>query len=49
MLGINLDMHLHGDSIYTAELTTSAALESYASCAIKFFAIHQIMGPAQGE
>jgi len=47
LLGINLDMHLRGDSICTAELRRPAALASYVSFVIKFFAIHQNMGPAQ--
>jgi len=42
-----LDMHHRGDSICTAELRRLAALASYVSCVIKFFAIHQNMGPAQ--
>jgi len=45
VFGIILDMCLHSDAIYTAELTTSAALASYVSCVIMFFAIHQIMAP----
>jgi len=47
LLGIILDIHLHGDFICTAELRSPAALESYVSFAIEFFAIHQNMGPAQ--
>jgi hypothetical protein len=42
-----LDMRLRGDSIYTVELRSPAALASYVSFAIKFFAIHQNMGQAQ--
>jgi len=42
-----LDMRLRDDSICTAELRRLAALASYVSCVIKFFAIHQNMGPAQ--
>jgi len=45
--GTVLDMHLSGDSIYTAELKRLAALASYVSFVIKFFAIHQNMGPGQ--
>jgi len=47
LLGTILDMRRHGDSIYTAELTRLAALASFVSFVIKFFAIHQNMGPAQ--
>jgi len=47
VLGINVDMRRRGDSIYTAELKRPAALASYVSFVIKFFAIHQNMGPAQ--
>jgi len=36
-----------GDSVYTAELRRLAAPASYVSFVIKFFAIHQNMGPAQ--
>jgi len=42
-----LDIRLHGDSICTAELRRLAVLASYVLCVIKFFAIHQNMGPAQ--
>ena len=49
LLGIILDMPLRGDSIYTAELRRQAALASYVSFVIKFFAIHQNMGPLNGE
>jgi len=45
--GLILDMRIPGDSIYTAELRTPAALASYVLFVIKFFAIHQNMGPAQ--
>jgi len=44
--GVILDKHLHGASICTAGLRTLAALPSYVSFVIKFFAIHQKMGPA---
>jgi hypothetical protein len=37
-------MRLHGDFICTAQLRRPAALESYASFVIKFFAIHQKHG-----
>jgi hypothetical protein len=40
-------MRLHGDVIRTAKLRKLAALESYVLFVIKFFAIHQNMGPAQ--
>jgi hypothetical protein len=43
----NSRQRLHGDSIYTVELRRPAALASYVSFVIKFFAIHQNMGPAQ--
>jgi len=46
-LGIMLDMHLCGDSTYTAKLRRPAALASYVSFVIKFFAIHLTMGLAQ--
>jgi len=46
-LAIILYMDLHSDSIYTAVLRSPAALVSYVSFVIKFFAIHQNMGPAQ--
>jgi hypothetical protein len=42
-----LDMRLRGDSIDTVQLMSPAALASYLSFAIKFFAIHQNMGQAQ--
>jgi len=45
--GIILEMPLCGDCIYTAELKTPAALASYVSFVIKFFATHQNIGPAQ--
>jgi len=47
LLGIILDMRLHGDFVCNAELRRPAALESYLSSVIKFFAIHQGMAPAQ--
>jgi len=47
IVGMILDMHLHGDDIYTAELMTLAALASYVTFVIKFFVIQQNMGPAQ--
>jgi len=47
LLGMILDMRRRGDSIYTAELKRPGALASYVSFVIKFFAIHQNMGPAQ--
>jgi hypothetical protein len=40
-------MWLPGDCICIAELRRPAALESYVSFVIKFFAINQSMGPAQ--
>ena len=46
LVGIILDMRIHGDSICTVELRRPAALASYALLDIKFFAIHQNMGPA---
>jgi len=46
LLGIILDMNLGSDSIYTAELGRPAALASFVSFVIKFFANHQNMGPA---
>jgi len=47
LLGIIFDK-LHGvDSIYTVELRRPAALASYVSFVIEFFAIHQNMRPAQ--
>jgi hypothetical protein len=49
LLGIILDMCYDGDSIYTTELNRPAALASYGSFIIKFFAIHQNMGLAQWE
>jgi len=47
LLGMILDMRLHGDSMYTAEWRRLAALASYVSFVIMFFAIHQNMGVAQ--
>ena len=47
LLGIILDRRLRGDPIYTAELSRPAVLASYRLFVIKFFAIHQNMGPAQ--
>jgi len=47
LLRMILDMPLNGDLISTAELWTPAALESDVLFVIKFFAIHQNMGPAQ--
>ena len=47
MLGMLLDMRVRGDSIYTVELRSPAALASYVSFAIKFFDIHHMMGQAQ--
>jgi hypothetical protein len=47
LLGINLDMELHGNSIYTAGLRRLASLASYVLLVIEFFAIHESMGPAQ--
>jgi len=41
-------MFLGGDFICTAELTRMAALALYILFLIKFFAIHQNMGPAHG-
>jgi hypothetical protein len=46
-LAIVQDMCLCGDSICTAGLRRQAALASYVSFVIKFFAIHQTMGPAE--
>jgi hypothetical protein len=42
-----LDMRLHRDSIYPVEMMSPAALASYESFAIMFFAIHQNMAQAQ--
>jgi hypothetical protein len=39
-----LDMRLHGDSIYSAEVRALAALASCVSCVIRFSAIHQNLG-----
>jgi len=47
LLGIIPDMPYRGDSIYTAELNKPAVLASYVSFVIRFFAIHQNMGPDQ--
>jgi len=47
LLGIILDIGLHGISIYTAELRRPAAMASHGLCVIMFFAIYQNMGPAQ--
>ena len=47
MLGINLDMCLQGEINRAVELRRLAARESYVSFIIKFFAIHQNMGPAE--
>ena len=47
LLGMIVDMHRHGDSIYTAKVKPPAALASYVSFVIKFLAIFQNMGPAQ--
>ena len=47
LLGMILDMRLHGDSIYTAELWRPATLASYGLFVIKCFAIHLTMGPAE--
>jgi len=47
LLRITLDMCLHGNFICTVELRRLAALKWYVLCVIKFFAIHQHMGPAQ--
>jgi len=47
LLGKTLDIRRRGDSIYTAELRRPAALASFVSFVIKFFFIHQNMGPAQ--
>jgi len=41
------DMRLHGVSIGTAEMWYPAALASYVLFVITFFAIGQIMEPAQ--
>jgi len=41
------DMRLRGDSIDNVELGSPAALASYVSFAIKFFAIHQNMEQAK--
>jgi hypothetical protein len=40
-------MRRPGDSFYTAELSTTAALASFELFGIMFFAIHQNMEPAQ--
>ena len=47
LLGKILKMHRHGDSIYTAKSMRLADLVSDPSFVIKFFAIHQNIGPAQ--
>jgi hypothetical protein len=47
LFGIIFNMRSRGDSIYTVELKKSAALGEYVLFVIKFFAIHQNMGPAQ--
>jgi hypothetical protein len=47
LLGRFPDMRPHGDSIYTAELRRPEALASFEWFVIKFFTIHQNMGPAQ--
>jgi hypothetical protein len=41
-----LDMFLDGDYICTAELRRPAALGTYLTFVITFFAIYQNMGPA---
>jgi len=47
LLVIIRDMGPGGDSIFPTELRRPAALASDVSCVIKFFAIHQNMGPSQ--
>jgi len=47
LLGMIKDTLLCADFICTAELMRPAALASYVMFVIKFFAIHQDMGPAQ--
>ena len=47
LLGILSDLCLHGNSICTAVLHTPGALVSYVSFVMKFFVIHQNLGPAQ--
>jgi len=47
LVGIILDMHLHGVTIYTAELMRPVAVVVYVSFVIKYFAMHQNMEPAQ--
>jgi hypothetical protein len=47
LLGKVLDMRRDGVSICTAELRRPAVLVSYVSFVLKFFGIHQSMGPAQ--
>jgi len=46
LLGMILDMHLHGEFKCAEELRRLPALESYISVVIKVFAIHPNMGPA---
>jgi len=47
LLGMILDMCRRGESIYTAEFKRQAALASYVSFVIMFFAITHNIGPAQ--
>jgi len=47
LLGISLDMHSCGHSIYTAELKRPAAVASFVLFVVRFFVILQNMGPAQ--
>ena len=47
LVGIILDIILHGDCICTAELRIPGALSSHVSFVMKFFIIHQNMGPVQ--
>jgi len=47
LLGVILEIRLHNNFISTKELRRLAAPESYVSFLIKFFAIHQNIGPAQ--
>jgi len=47
LLGIILDMRIYGNSIYTVQLKSPAALASYESFVLIFFAIHKHMVPTQ--
>jgi hypothetical protein len=43
LLGISLDIHLHGGSVSTAEFKRQEALASYILVVIKLFTFHQDM------